>query len=63
MTYSISHDKPKGCMLLIFITDPHVSQVFIYLYIYIYIYDRIPNLNSHTSIFWESHGSNPLPHR
>ena len=32
MTYSMSHDKPKGCMLLIFITDPHVSQVFIYFF-------------------------------
>ena len=31
--------------------------------IFFYIYDRNYNLNSHTSIFWRSRGSNTRPHR
>ena len=53
MTYSMSHDKPKGSMLLISITDPHVSQAFLIFILY-FIYDRNPNPNSHIRIFWDS---------
>jgi hypothetical protein len=51
----MSHDKPKGCMLLISITNPHVSQAFLF-FIFYFIYDRNSNLNSYTLIFWDPGG-------